>query len=297
MKKKKYGAQAMVAFLMLLPAFIFLGIFKYFPSLSAFYYAFTRWDGFRAPKFVGFQNFIKLFRDDVFLTSMKNGGLWTLVYSIQCIVPPLIAAELIFHVRSGRMQYFYRVLLILPMVVPEIVNQLIWQLIYDGDIGMLNQLLELIGLGRYARDWLGNSHTALAALMFMNFPWIHAFNMLIFYAGLQSIPKEVLESATMDGLGKAGKIFKMHLPFLIGQIKIALILAIIAGLQNVTAPLVMTSGGPGYATYVPALHMYLAAFSNSRFGYACAMAVILFVIVMLLTLLSNRLKSQTEYEG
>lgn len=297
MKKKKYGTQAFAALLMLLPAFAFLGVFKYFPSLSAFYYAFTKWDGFGEPKFVGLQNFAKLLKDDVFHTSMKNGAVWTLVYSIQCIIPPLIAAELIFHVKSGRMQYFYRVLLILPMVVPEIVNQLIWQLIYDGDIGMINQLLNAVGLGRYAKDWLGNTETALAALMFMNFPWIHAFNMLIFYAGLQSIPGEVLESATMDGLGSFGKIFRIHLPFLIGQIKVALILAIIAGLQNVTAPLVMTSGGPGYATYVPALHMYLAAFSNSRFGYSCAMAVVLFVVVMLLTLLSNRLKSQTEYEG
>lgn len=296
-KRNPYRSQAMIGLIMILPTFIFLGVFKYYPAIIAFFYSLTKWDGFSDPKFIGLNNFVKLFQDEVFLQSLKNVSVWTIVYCIQCIVPPLIAAELIFHLRSKKKQYFYRVLLIIPMVVPEIVNQLIWQLIYDGDIGMVNQFLRAVGLGGVAQDWLGNPHTAMAALMCMNFPWIHAFNMLIFYAGLQSIPGEVLESATMDGLGAFGKIRKMHLPFLIGQMKIALILAIIACLQNVTAPLVMTSGGPGYATYVPALHMYLAAFSNSNFGYACAMAIVLFVIVMFLTMISNRLKSQTDYEA
>ena len=296
-RKKGYRKQAIMGFLMIIPTFIFLGIFKYYPSFSALYYSLTDWDGFAEPNFIGLQNFIRLFQDEVFLTSFKNAAIWTVFYCIQCIVPPLIAAELIFHVKSSRLQYFYRVLLIIPMIVPEIVNQLIWRQIYDGDTGMINQLLELVGLGQYAQDWLGNPDTALWALIFMNFPWIHAFNMLIFYAGLQNIDSAILESATMDGLRGLGMIRRMHLPFLKGQIKIALVLGIIASLQTVTAPLVMTSGGPGYATYVPALHMYLAAFSNSRFGYACAMAVLLFIIVMILTLISNRLKSEAELEG
>lgn len=296
-KRNPYRSQAIVGILMILPTFIFLGVFKYYPAITAFFYSLTKWDGFSDPKFIGLDNFVKLFHDEVFFQSMKNVTIWTLVYCVQCIVPPLIAAELIFHLKSKKKQYFYRVLLIIPMVVPEIVNQLIWQLIYDGDIGMINQFLRAIGLGGITQDWLGNPSTAMIALMGMNFPWIHAFNMLIFYAGLQSIPGEVLESATMDGLGAFGKIKKMHLPFLIGQMRIALILGIIACLQNVTAPLVMTSGGPGYATYVPALHMYLAAFSNSNFGYACAMAIVLFLVVMLLTMASNRLKSQTDYDA
>lgn len=296
-KKAVYRKQAIMGILMVIPTFIFLGIFKYFPSFSSFYYALTDWDGFTAPNFIGVENFVRLFQDEVFLTSFKNVTIWTVFYCIQCIVPPLIAAELIFHVRSYRLQYFYRVLLIVPMIVPEIVNQLIWQQIYDGDIGMINQLLEMVGLGQFAQDWLGNPDTALWALIFMNFPWIHAFNMLIFYAGLQNISPSLLESAALDGLNGFALVRKMHLPFLKGQIKIALVLGIIASIQAVTAPLVMTSGGPGYATYVPALHMYLASFSNSQFGYACAMAVILFVIVMLLTLLSNKLKSEAELEG
>lgn len=296
-KRKPYRSQARLGLIMIVPTFLFLGIFKYYPALSAFGYSFTKWDGFSDPKFIGMQNYLKLFQDEVFRQSVKNVIIWTVVYCIQCILPPLFAAELIFHLKSSRKQYFYRVLLIVPMVVPEIVNQLIWQLIYDGDIGMVNQLLRAVGLGGMAQDWLGNPHTAMIALMCMNFPWIHAFNMLIFYAGLQSIPMDVLESATMDGLGTWGKIRKMHLPFLVGQVKIALVLAMIACLQNVTAPLVMTSGGPGYATYVPALHMYLAAFSNSNFGYSCAMAMVLFIVVMFLTILSNRMKSQTDFDA
>lgn len=294
---KSYYGQAAAGLLMIVPTFAFLGLFKYFPALSSFYYAMTRWDGFGAPRFIGLQNFVKLLGDQVFHQSMKNAAIWTVVYCVQCVVPPLLAAELIFHLRSKRMQYFYRVLLIVPMVVPEIVEQLIWQLIYDGDIGMINRLLGAVGLEELARNWLGDPKTALMALMFMRFPWIHAFNMLLFYSGLQGIPQGILESSTLDGLGAFGKIRWMHLPFLVSQTKVAVILAVIACLQTVTAPLVMTSGGPGYATYVPALHMYLSAFGNSNFGYAIAQAVVLFVLVMLLTMLSNRVKSQTEFEA
>lgn len=296
-KKSPYRAQAITGLLMVLPTFVFLGVFKFFPTFSSFYYSLTKWNGFTAPIFVGARNFVKLFDDEVFYKSLQNVSIWTVLYCLQCIIPPLFAAELIFHVKRNRMQYIYRVLLILPMVVPEIVNQLVWQFIYDGDIGVINQLLRALGIGQFARNWLGESATALYALIFMNFPWIHAFNMLLMFAGLQSIPQGVLESATIDGLGTWGKVRYMHLPFLVSQIRVAIILAVIACLQSVTAPLVMTSGGPGYATYVPALHMYLSAFSNSNFGYAMAQATVLFAIIMVLTTLSNRMKSQTDFEA
>ncbi|MEG1012323.1 MAG: sugar ABC transporter permease [Ruthenibacterium sp.] len=296
-KKRTYRGQAVVGLLLLVPSFAFLAIFKYYPALLSLFYSFTNWDGFSDPTFIGLKNFIKLFQDEVFFKSLQNVAIWTVMYCVQCIIPPLIAAELIFHLKSKRMQYFYRVLLIIPMVVPEIVNQLIWQLIYDGDIGMVNQMLRAVGLGEWARNWLGDPQLALWALIFMNFPWIHAFNMLMFYSGLQSIPSSILESSTLEGLGAFGKIRRMHLPFLVNQVKIAIILATIACLQTVTAPLVMTSGGPGYATYVPALHMYLSAFANSNFGYAMAQALVLFVVIMLLTMLSNRMKSETEFEA
>ncbi|MDD3335759.1 MAG: sugar ABC transporter permease [Eubacteriales bacterium] len=216
---------------------------------------------------------------------------------LQCIIPPLLAAELIFHIKSKRHQYLYRVLLSIPMVVPEIVNQLIWQLIYDGDGGILNRLLELVGMGQYAANWLGNSSTALWSLILMYFPWIHAFNMLLFFSGLQGLSTDVLESATLDGLSAVGKVVRIHIPYLLSQFKIAIILAIIACLQSITAPLVMTSGGPGYATYTPALYMYLSAFSSSNFGYSCAISVVMFLLVLSLTILSNRMKSQTDFNA
>ena len=296
-KKSPYRAQAITGLMMVLPTFVFLGVFKFFPTFSSFFYSLTKWNGFTGPIFVGTRNFVKLFSDEVFYKSLQNVSIWTVIYCFQCIIPPLFAAELIFHSKHNRMQYIYRVLLILPMVVPEIVNQLVWQFIYDGDIGVINQLLRALGIGQFARNWLGESETALYSLIFMNFPWIHAFNMLLMFAGLQSIPQGVLESATIDGLGTWGKIRYMHLPFLVSQIRVAIILAIIACLQTVTAPLVMTSGGPGYATYVPALHMYLSAFSNSNFGYAMAQATVLFAIIMVLTAMSNFMKSQTDFEA
>lgn len=295
--KRKYRGQAVVGLMMVLPTIAVLAVLKYYPAIMSFFYSFTRWNGFDAPRMIGLRNYAKLLTDKVFAVALKNVSIWTVVYSLQCLIPPLLAAELIFHLKSTRGQYAFRVALAIPMVIPEIVNQLIWQLIYDGDGGMLNRFLTLIGLERFATNWLGSSSTALWSLMLMGFPWIHAFNMLLFFAGLQNISKDVLESATLDGLGTLGKIWKIHIPYLMNQFKIAIILAIIACLQSITASLNMTSGGPGYATYTPALHMYLTAFSSSNFGYSCAISVVMFIIVLIFTILSNRIQSQTDYEA
>ena len=293
--KSKGEKSQPIAYLLLLPTFLFLIVFSYTPAVQAILYSFTDWDGFNAPSFIGFDNFIEVFQDPVMLQSFENLLIWTGITLVIGLIVPFIGAELIFHLKSKGSQYWYRVLFVIPMVIPGMVTLLIWGFIYEPNIGLLNNFLRVIGLGHMTNDWLSNPGTALFSLAFIGFPWISGLNFLIYYAGLQNISESILDSAMLDGCKTLTRVFRIDIPLLRGQFKLLLILGLIGGLQNVTTPLVLTNGGPGYDTYVPGLYMYVSAFQQSRFGYAMAISIILFLITILLTVINLKfVKTDTD---
>lgn len=282
-KRAKLGYNWKSGYGMLIPSFLILFTFMYLPTFIAIIFSFTDWDGFNSPQFTGLHNYLTLLTDKVFWISMGNIGLWALIKVIVELTVPLVVAVVIYHLKSEKMQYVYRVLFVIPIVVPGIVMFMIWNFIYDPNVGVLNALLETVGLEGLIQNWLGDSTYALFALMFVGFPFVIPLNLLIFFAGLQNIPESIYESAELDGVNKISRFFKLEVPLVMGQIKLLLILTIIQLLQNVTLPLVMTNGGPGYSTYVPGLYMYFLAFQNGEFGFGMAVSMIIFVIVLILT--------------
>lgn len=276
-----------IAYLFLLPTFIFLAYFMYYPAWTALQGAFTYWDGFNPPQFVGLENFRRAFADPVLRISALNNLIWVVFGIALALIPSFLVAELIFFLQGEKKQYFYRTLFIIPIIVPSIVLILLWTFFYRGD-GLINQLLGIVGLERFQTLWIGNPDTALYALILMGFPWINAFNLLIFYAGLQGISKEVLEAARLEGATGWRRVWKIDVPLVLPQFRLLLILAIVGNVQNIVTPLVMTDGGPGYSTYVPALHMYKSAVTYGEFGYSMAISFLLFALVLGLTLISQR---------
>ncbi len=281
--------QIITAFIFLLPTMIMLLVFCYYPSVSAILTSFTKWDGFNEPEFIGLGNYIELFQDKIFLISLINVFKWSIGSILIALTAPLIAAEFIFHLRNKKAQYWYRVIFVIPMVVPAVVIIQIWTFIYNPEIGLLNKLFEATGMGGYIQNWLGDSQWVIPSLIFIGFPWVSGLNLLIYYAGLQSIPMDVIEYSQLDGCTGIRRILKIDLPLILGQIKLLLILSIINTLQNVTVPLLMTSGGPGYDSYVPGLYMYFKAFELSDFGYSTTIATFMFFIIFVLTLISMRI--------
>ncbi len=279
--------RARVAYLFLLPTFIFLAYFMYYPAWTALQGAFTYWDGFNPPQFVGLENFRRAFTDPVLRIATVNNLVWIVFGIVLALVPSFLVAELIFFLQGQKKQYFYRTLFVVPIIVPSIVGILLWTYFYRGD-GLINQLLGLVGLERLQTLWIGNPNTALYALIFMGFPWINAFNLLVFYAGLQGISKEVLEAARLEGATGWRRVWQIDIPLVMPQFRLLLILAIVGNVQNIVTPLVMTDGGPGYSTYVPALHMYKTAVTYGEFGYSMAISFLLFTVVLGLTLISQR---------
>ena len=182
--------------------------------------------------------------------------------------------------------------------MPLVVIILLWNNIYDPQIGLLNKTLEAIGLGNLARVWYGDPKVALAAIIFIDFPWVNAFALLIFYGGLIAISDEIIDSSRVDGASTWRRFWSIDLPLLMGQVKLLLILNFINAVQTFEMVFLTTGGGPGASTYTPALELYYMAMRMDRFGVASAIGMVLFVIILAGTIANMRfMHSSTEYEA
>ncbi|MBC7958253.1 MAG: ABC transporter permease subunit [Vallitaleaceae bacterium] len=287
-----------VAYLMLIPTFLLLIVFCYIPVFTAFIRAFTDWnmqdDKIR---FVGLDNFVKMFNEGYFLMGVKNLAILTLTSFLKILSVPLLVAELIFNMRGSRSKYWFRFLFVLPMVVPAIVGVLMWQNIYDPTIGLVNNLLELVGRADLQRVWLGDENTAIWSIVFMGFPFVDAFAFLIYYGGLINIPTDVFESARVEGANGWNVFWKIKIPLIMPQVKMLIILNFIAQIQNFMPVLILTGGGPGYSTYVPGLELYYNATRFGKYGYACALGVVMFIFIFAGTLLNMRIQSSKDADN
>ena len=283
------------SYLLLLPSFALVILFYYYPALSGIYHAFTEWRAVDDSRWVGLDNFIFMASDRFIHHSLLNQFLLTLADMAKALIPPFIVAEMIYALRSARERYWLRTLCVIPMVAPAMVIILMWYFIYDPNVGLLNQALVGMGLEDLKKAWLGDPDFALGAIIGIGFPWIGALAFLILYAGLNNIPGQLIDAARIDGVSTIARIFHVDIPLLIPQFRLVIILSLIGSIQDFGRVLVMTGGGPGFATYVPALWMYEQTFLMSHFGYASAIGLILFLIILTSSTLVLRLmKSDVE---
>jgi len=281
--KNRYG------YLFLLPIFLIMGVFKYYPAIIAIIMSFFEWNGYNLARFTGLQNYIHLFEDQVFLTAMKNVSIICIAGLVKVFTFPLLAAELVFNMKS-RFSNASKYLFVIPMVVPTMVVILMWKWIYNPTFGVLNQLLALFGVDTMNHAWLGSSGTALASLIGVGFPWIGGTAFLILLGGLQAIPVDLYESAKVDGIRIWQRLRYIDLPLIFGQLRLLAITTLIDCLSSFENVMILTNGGPGDYTMVPALHMYQQGMTYYQMGYACTIGMSIFVIVFVFTLLSFRLQ-------
>ena len=288
--------RAWQAYALLAPVFLLLILFNYYPPLLGLARAFYEWKPTKEAVFVGLENF----RSYLFVYP-ESGREFTnvakfLVYAMFAhVAMPFVMAEFIFAVRSAKTKEFYRFLVVLPMLVPHIVSFLLWVHIYDPVFGPVNSFFRAIGLDILARDWLGNPATALGAVMAVNFPWVATVGTLIFLGGLSQIPESVFDSCQLEACTVLRRVIHIDLPLVIGQVRLLVILAMLGATQSFQIILVMTRGGPGYATSVPGMTMYTRAFATGQFGYASAIGLMLFLLGLALMFVINKtLRPQTD---
>ncbi len=285
-------------YILLGPTFILLIIFNYYPALLALFRSLFEWDLGNQAKFIGLGNFIELFWDPVFYKSMINISKLLIFILIVNLSVPLLVAELIFMIKSQKWSYLLRVLLVIPMLVPPIVVWVLWKFIYS-DAGILTSVLELIGKPEWIYGWLSHPKTALLSVAFVGFPFAYGFNVLIYYSGLTNIPDAMLESARIDGVSPFQMFFKIHLPMILTQVRLLLIVTIISVLQGFESVYVLTGdGGPGYETMLPGLYIFFNGFTFNKMGYACAIGVVLFIMMLTFTFLNNKyIRSEQEFHA
>ena len=282
-----------------LPSLALLTLFVYLPVAWAFVGSVYEFEIGAEAQFVGFANYAEyIWQDPTALPSLLNMLALTLIAVAVRLSFPLVVARLIYALPTERWRYVYRVIFLAPVVVPGVAIQLIWSGMIFSDAGLLNQLLESIGLVHWSRGWLADPETALLAVAAVGFPFVGGFEVLIYYAGFSSIPDSVNEASAIDGCTGWQKFFRIDIPMVLSQLKLILILTIISGVQGFEHLFILTRGGPGFETTVPGLWMYFNAFSFQRMGYACAIGVLLFILVFGLTMLNLRyFKSSEQLQG
>ncbi len=289
--KFRWGQLTPYAFV--LPAFVLLIALRYTPAVMAIRYSFTEWQGFfGSPKFIGLDNYVALFHDRIFLAALRNMAVYTTVRTLLVLSMAFFAAELVYSLRSLRLQTFWQAMFVIPLVIPETVVFLVWGFVFNTQSGILNMLLKAVGLGSLQQPWLGQSSTALASLVLIGFPFIASVPFLIFTSSLQGLPSEVLEAARLDGCTALRRVRYIDLPLMRGPLVLALILLLLEGIRVLLPQLILTGGGPGAATESPANLLYRTAFQYGDFGSSSAVGVVMLAIGLVFSYFSIRMRYQ-----
>jgi len=272
--------RSLTPYVWVMPAVVLYFVFKLAPLIGGVYLALLRWDGIEPATFVGLDNFVQIFHDKLIASALMNNIKFAIGTVVGKTVLSLLLALLLNQGIRGR--GFYRTALFTPVVISMVVVGLLWSWIYNPQFGLLNDLLRLVGMENLILDWLGGTKVALWSLMVVEIWKWYGFHMVIFLAGLQTIPEELYEVARIDGASRLRRLASITLPLLQPTMLINVTLALMGALNVFDIPYVMTAGGPANSTMVMALHIYIRGFRYGKFGYGTAMsyALLLFVTVV-----------------
>ncbi|WP_082053285.1 carbohydrate ABC transporter permease [Gordoniibacillus kamchatkensis] len=265
------------------PMVLGLFVFTLFPIIASFLLSFTNWNfvaGFSKTKFVGFDNFVKLIHDSVFVQSLTNNLILLIV------VPVTLAFSLLLAVIINNSVYWkdvFKIVYFIPYISSIVAVAIVFQVLFHPSYGPINQTLQALGVANPPK-WIADSDVALYCVMGL-MVWVNiGYNMIIFIAGLQSIPRDLYEAADIDGASKWKQFFGITVPLLSPTTFFLLVTGIIGSFKVFDIIAVLTGGGPANSTTVVVYRLYETAFVNLQSGYASAMAIVLLIFVLIVTL-------------
>ena len=275
------------------PWLIGLSVFILYPVIASIYYSFCHYSVLQPPHFIGLLNYKDLFTDPVFWKS-----LWNTFYYVAFMIPlgfvMSLSLAMLLNTKVKGMA-FYRLIFFVPSLVPMVAGSILWMWIFNGENGILNNFLIKIGITN-PPNWLLDVRFAKPAIIIMSL-WGLGQMIVIYLAGLQDVPVSILESAEIDGANWFGRLRHITIPTISPVIYFNVIMSLIASFQIFAQPYIMTGGGPQRSTTFYTLYLYQTAFEDFRMGYASAMAWILFIIILSLTLLVTRVSREKIYYG
>jgi ABC-type sugar transport system permease subunit len=275
-----------VLVVLMLPSFLLIGVFSYYPAVRSLIGGFYQWNGFSPPTYAGVSQFKEYVQSPTFGTEAKNLAVLVGGSILITLVSQFTAAEIVSHL-PARAAAIAKYLLVLPIVLPPLVLIEVWAYLFQPGSGLIDKVFSAVGLPQ--STWLADPHVALVSILLVGFPWISNLGFLIFLGGLQNLPRDVPDAGRLDGMSAVRRVFAVDIPLLMPQFRIVVILSGIFAVQNFIPILLLTNGGPGTATLVPGLDMYQSAFSNDQYGYGMAIGTLLFAVMLIFTLAATRL--------
>lgn len=273
------------AYLFIAPFFLTFAVFGVYPFLFSVYLSFAEWKGFGPIELVGFANYERLWSDAVFWQSMLNG---VIIFFLS--VPPMVLLALILAVvlNSPRVRGFgiFRTIIFVPYITNMVAAGFVFRLLFEQQNGLVNIMLGAVGVP--AVPWLESVWGARVALTLLILWHYLGYNMVIMLAGLQTVPREVLDAAKVDGANAVESFFYITTPMMRPVILFVVILSTMGSFNLFTEVYILTGGGPVNATITPILDIFNQAFGNFRFGYASAMSYVYFAVILVLSLLQLR---------
>ena len=280
-REKKRNLQALA---FAVPAILILGIFVYFPLIENFIYSFQSFTLSSATKeCVGFDNYRHLFSDKIILVSLKNNILYAVISIVIQVGFGLVLAAVLEDIAFHKFAPALRSIYFIPTVISMTVVCLLFDFVYNPQMGLLNSFLELVGLDGFTRVWLGSKKTAMYAVIAVSQWQSTGYVAMLFIVAIQKIPRDLYEAAEVDGAGKLKRFFYITVPQVRQMFFVTMILTVVGAFTVFNEPYILTGGGPGTATMVLSLHMYQTGFVKNNMGYASTIAMLIFVITAILS--------------
>jgi ABC-type sugar transport system permease subunit len=279
------------SYLFMLPALIVYIVIILYPAIFTSILSFFDWNGFSKNKlFVGVQNYIQLFQDDLVLQSLLHNFQFMLGAVFLPMLFGFIAAVLLTQDIHGKL--VFRIIYYIPMILPPVATGIIWQWMYSPKIGIINKILKILHLDFLIQPWLGQSETALMALIVV-FSWIFfGFSVIISLAALQTVDQSLKEAGKIDGASPLRILVSIVIPSILNQLGFLALYMSILAMKIFNLPFIMTQGGPGYSTHTIATVMYQKAFNENEMGYGAAISTIMLVIVVAVYILSEKIQER-----
>jgi len=295
-KRSKTGrtwANRLTAFGFLLPALTIFIFFELFSIVYNVYMGFHSWTGFDQPRFVGLANYVDIFTDKLFRGALAHNLIFMVVALVIMTVFGLFLAIVLDSGMPGA--GIFRGLIFVPVIIPTVVVGLVWTRIFSSQGGLLNQFLELFNLVNLQQDWLGNPKTALSSVLIV-WVWRHlGYSVIMFGAGLLSIPDDLKDAAALDGASPSQTVSKIIIPLLRSVIMIVAILYAIFAFKVFTLVFIMTGGGPYNATEVINTYMYERVFRFFEMGIGSSITNFVILILLAFAAIRGRLKTDVEF--
>lgn len=281
-RKKKEALQGIIY---VLPSFILIMAFCIIPIFMSGYFSFTSYNIMTPPKFVGLENYEKVFQDGYVADAAKNTLLYVLMTVPAQTILSLVFAAFLAYKMQNKTGGFLRSVMFIPVIASAVTAGTVWRIILNTEGGLLNNILNFFHLDSV--NWLGSTKTALISICIVAVWKNVGYFLVIYYAGIMGISKDLYEAAKVDGATSIQQFFKITLPMLKPITYLVVTLGIIWSFQVFDLAYLMTGGGPGRATVTLVMGIYNAAFKQYKMGYACAMAMLLLLIVVIINVIEN----------